>query len=535
MLDILIKNGTVVDGAGNEPFMADVGILDGKIVRIAHQIDTDAKEVIDAAGKYVTPGFIDIHRHADANVTTDDFGMVELSQGLTTIVNGQCGLAITPCPQPHKDEILDFLEPCLGAIDRNLPIEEPEAYFHLLESRPLPLNVGMCIGNGTLRMAARGFENGKLTEEQMDQVHSLMRQGLDAGALGVTMGIVYAPENCYDFDGFVEALKPMRDYGVPLVTHIRGYGDLLHGSLKEIISIAKAVDVPLHVSHMMAVGKQNWGKGLNEALAMLDEARQQGLQVTCDVYPYIAGSSQLIQILPPWYQEGGVPAIIERLQDPDMRRELVDILKKPQTRFENLVYSAGWESLLITTLGSEKNQKYVGMSIAQIAQIQGKDPYDCAFDLLIEENCNVTMVIFITDEMDILNILRYPYSSVISDSVYPKSGLPHPRLYGSFPKVLAEFVRDRKLLELPSAIRKMTSQPAQLYRIGKKGLLREGYDADVNVFDLNDIGCDASYVAPHRLAKGMYRVIVNGQVAYNEGKIVCGNAGRFLRRQEGRS
>lgn len=534
MLDILIKNGMVLDGAGNEPFRADVGILDGKIVQIAPGISLDAKEVIDAAGKYVTPGFIDIHRHADTNVLTDDFGMVELSQGLTTIVNGQCGLSITPCPAPRKDAILDFLEPCLGGVDHSLPIEEPEAYFRYLEQRPLPLNVGMCIGNGTLRMAARGFDSGRLTAEQMEQVHAYMRQGLDAGALGVTMGIVYAPENCYDFEGFVEALKPMREYGVPLVTHIRGYGDLLHGSLKEIISIAKAVGVPLHISHMMAVGRQNWGKGLNEALALLDEARQDGLQVTCDVYPYTAGSSQLIQILPPWYQEGGVPEIIKRLQDPKQRQELVQILKQPQTRFENLVYSAGWDSLLVTTLGSEKNQKYVGMTIAQIAQEQNKDPYDCAFDLLIEENCNVTMVIFITDEMDILNIIRYPYSSIISDSVYPKSGIPHPRLYGSFPKVLGEYVRDRKLLELPSVIRKMTSQPAQLYRLGKKGLLREGYDADVAVFDLNDIGCDATYVDSRRLARGMYRVIVNGKVAYSEGALVCKSAGGLIRRAEGR-
>lgn len=180
-------------------------------------------------------------------------------------------------------------------------------------------------------------------------------------------------------------------------------------------------------------------------------------------------------------------------------------MRKPQTRFENLVYSSGWDSLLITTLGSTKNQKYVGMTIDQIARIQGKDPYECAFDFLIEENCNVTMVISITDEMDILNILRYPYSSIISDSVYPKSGLPHPRLYGSFPKVLAEFVRDKKVLELPAAIRKMTSQPAQLYQLKKKGLIREGYDADVTVFDLDEIACDASYFVPYSyITSGFY-------------------------------
>lgn len=532
MLDILIKNGMVLDGAGNEPFFADVGIVDGTIVQIEPEIHADAKEIIDAKNKYVTPGFIDIHRHADTNLFSASFGEIELAQGLTTIVNGNCGLTVTPCPPSRRKEILTFLEPCLGSMDCLPHADDTESYYRYIEQQELPLNVGSCIGNCTIRMAAKGFEGGCLSEKELAQVHTYLREGLEAGALGVSMGIVYAPENCYDLDGFIAALEPMRDYRVPLVPHIRGYGDLLHKSLQEVISIAKALDVPLHISHMMAVGRQNWGRGLNEALAILDKARQDGLEVTCDVYPYTAGSSQLIQILPPWYQEGGVEKIVWRLKDPKSRRELVKILKEPQTSFENLVYSTGWDSLLVTTLGSEKNQKYIGMTIAQIAEEQGKDPYDCAFDLLIEENCNVTMVIFITDEMDILNIIRYPYSSIVSDALYAKSGIPHPRLYGSFPKVLGEYVRDKKVLELPDAIRKMTSYPARIYHLARKGLIKVGYDADMAVFDLDDIGCDADYINSRQLARGMYRVIVNGKVAYCEGKIVCNHAGRFLRRAD---
>ena len=532
MYDILIRNGILLDGAGNEGYKADIGIKDGLIAAIGTQLDEPAGEIIDAQGKYVSPGLIDIHRHADANVFTPSFGEIELSQGLTTIVNGNCGLSISPCPEPYKNQILDFLEPIIGDADHSAPIETVESYYRCVENQGLPLNVGSCIGNGTVRMAAKGFENGELSPEELNRVHAFLREGLDAGALGVTMGIVYAPENCYDLNGFIKALEPMKDYNVPLVTHIRGYGDLLHKSLNEVIAVAKALDVPLHISHFMAVGKQNWGVGLNEALAILDRARNDGMQISCDVYPYTAGASQLIQILPPWYQDGGVTEIVKRLSDPVKRRELVEILKKPQTTFENLVYSSGWDSLLITTVGLEKNQQYVGKTITEIAQMQGKDPYDCAFDLLIEENCNVTMVIFITDERDILNILRYPYSSVISDSIYPKSGIPHPRLYGAFPKVLSEYVRDRKLLELPAVIRKMTSEPAKLYRIGKKGLLREGYDADIAVFDLNEIGTQATYTDARRLGQGMYRVIVNGKVAYSEGHMTGQKAGRLLRRKD---
>ncbi|MBQ7500809.1 MAG: amidohydrolase family protein [Clostridia bacterium] len=530
MLDILIKNGAVLDGSGDSEFSANVGIKDGRIEYIGED-SPEAGETVDATGRYVTPGFIDIHRHGDAEIFRPGFGRQEISQGLTTIVNGQCGLSISPCPAEHKDEILDFLAPVIGSIDHSAPIETVGDYFALAEKQPLMVNVGQCIGNGTCRMAAKGFEPGAVSDDEYEKIHSYLREGLEAGALGVTTGIVYSPENCYDVDGLVRAMGPMSDYGVPLVTHIRGYGDILHRSLDEIIEVARRLGVPLHISHMMAVGRQNWGTGLNEALAKLDRARQSGMTVSCDVYPYTAGASQLIQILPPWFQEGGVLKIIERLSDRDKREELTDILKKPSDRFENLLYSTGWDSLLITTLGLEKNQKYVGMTVSDIAKEQGKDPYDCAYDLLIEEKCAVTMVIFITDERDIINILRYPYSSVISDSIYPSSGLPHPRAYGSFPKVLGEFCRDRKLIELPQAIRKMTSEPAKLYGIGKKGLISEGYDADICVFDLNDVSCEADYVNPRRYAKGMHRVIVGGRIAYADGDFVCGSAGKFIRRK----
>lgn len=327
MLDLLIRNGQILDGSGDGAYRADVGIMDGRIAYIGNDTP-EAGETVDAAGKYVTPGFIDVHRHGDAEVFRPGFGEQEISQGLTTIVNGQCGLSIAPCPQPYKDSILDFLAPVIGDVDHTLPIETTEDYFSLVEKQDLMINVGHCIGDGTCRMAAKGFAPGEVSDGEFDVIHRVMREGLEAGALGVTTGIVYAPETCYNADGLVRAMQPMRDFGVPLVTHIRGYGDILHKSLDEIIEVARRLEVPLHVSHMMAVGRQNWGVGLNEALAKLDRARTDGLEVSCDVYPYTAGASQLIQILPPWYQEGGVPKIIERLSDPELRRELVETLKK---------------------------------------------------------------------------------------------------------------------------------------------------------------------------------------------------------------
>lgn len=532
MAELVIKNGIIVDGTGSAPYHADILVRGGKIAGISEDFGSVSCETVDAAGRYVTPGFIDIHRHADAAVFGDDFGKIELSQGITTIVNGQCGLSLTPAAGEHKKEIFRFLEPVIGELRENLPAESTGAYLDALEKRPLRLNVGYCVGNGTLRMNAKGFNGGDLTEAEMKSVHENMEEALSQGALGVSMGIVYSPENCYSFEGFVRALSPMKKYRVPLVAHIRGYGDLLLPSVQEIIRIAEELQVSLHISHLMAVGQRNWNQSIFEAFRLMNEARERGLSVSCDVYPYTAGSSQLIQILPPWYQEGGTDEIVRRLSDQKTREELKKILSEPQTRFENLIYASGWDALLITTVGSEKNRNLVGKTVARIAAEQGKTPEDAAFDLLIEEKCNVTMVNFITCEEDILRILQYPYSNLISDSVYPKSGLPHPRLYGAFPKLLTDYVRDRKLIPVEEAVRKMTGSPASVYRIGKKGLLKEGYDADINVFDLNNVASPAGYTDPFRFGEGMERVYVNGKAAYMAQDITGEKAGRLLRRDD---
>lgn len=533
MTEFAIKNGIIIDGTGTAPYRADIRVKDGKIAEISEDLGNVSCDAIDAAGRYVTPGFIDIHRHGDAAVLKDDFGKIELSQGITTMINGQCGLSITPAAGTHRKEIFRFLEPVIGELREDLPFDTTASYLNVLEKKDLRLNVGYCVGNGTLRMNAAGFDGGALSDAEYRSIHENLEEALSCGALGVTMGIVYSPENCYDHDGFVRALAPMKKYRVPLTAHIRGYGDLLIPSVKEIIRIAEELGVPLHISHMMAVGRRNWNKSIWEAFRLMDEARERGLSVSCDVYPYTAGSSQLIQILPPWYQEGGVDEIVRRLSDRSAREELKKILSEPQTKFENLVYASGWDALLITTVGSEKNRDLVGKTVAEIAAEQGKTPEDAAFDLLIEERCNVTMVIFITCEEDILRILKYPYSNLISDSVYPKSGLPHPRLYGAFPKLLCDHVRDGKRIPLEEAVRKMTGIPASIYRIGRKGLIKEGYDADLNIFDLLEIASPAGYTDPFRFGEGMYRVFVNGKTAYSEQDVTEEKAGRLVRRVDG--
>lgn len=528
MFDYIIRNGTIIDGSANAPFLADIAILSGRIEDIRPDIPDSAKEEIDASGFFVTPGFIDIHRHADADVFTEHFGKIELSQGITTIINGNCGLSVSPCPPQRREEIYHFLQPIVGSLPGSLSFPLFSSYMKELSTYSLPLNVGCCIGNGTIRMAVKGFSKGRLSPDEVKEAHHYLRDALENGALGVTLGIVYSPENCYDVDGFTEVLAPMSDYQVPLVTHIRGEGDLLLPSLQEVITIAKRLHVPLHISHFKSVGKQNSGKGIRGGIELMDKARAGLMDISCDVYPYTAGSSQLIQLLPPEYQEGGTTEIIRRLSDVSQRRKLVEILKQPQDYFENLLYSIGWESVVVTTVTLEKNQQYVGKTIPEIARILRKDPYDCAFDLLIEENCNVAMVAYLMDEKDVLDALRYPYSSLISDSVYPGGGLPHPRLYAAFTKVLKEYVRDGKYFTISEAIAKMTSLPARVYNIGKKGLLHKGYNADINIFKLQDIDSQASYTAPRHLSEGMHYVFVNGIPVIQNTRFTGLTPGRLL-------
>lgn len=529
MFDFVIRGGTVVDGSGKAGYRADLAVKDGKIAKIAPQITEPAGQVIDAGGCYVTPGFIDIHRHADVNLFLPSFGEAELRQGLTTIVNGNCGLSVVPCPEAHRAEIYRFLQPVIGEVKAPKAFSTMEEYLALAEQVVLPLNVGMDIGNGTVRAAVKGYEPGRLNAKELAAAHEFLRSSLAAGALGVTLGIVYSPENCYDADGFVEVLQPMKEFGVPLVTHIRGEGDLFHESLREVIDIARRLDVPLHVSHLKCIGKRNWGHGVTKALQILREARDSGMDISYDVYPYTAGSTQLIQILPPDYLEGGVEEMVKRLTDPEKRRELTAILKEPQDYFENLLSSIGWENIRMSTLTLPKNQKYVGKSVTEIAKIQGKDPYDCAYDMLAEEQCKISMVDFITSEEDICTILRDPYSSVISDSVYPTGGVPHPRLYGTFPRVLEKYVREEKVLTLEQAVHKMTALPASVYHL-KKGLLAEGADADINVFKLENVHTAATYADPKRFATGFDYVLVNGQIAVDHDVMTHKPAGRMLRR-----
>ena len=529
MFDYLIKNGQVIDGTGSPAYRADVGIANGRIAAIGDLKTVPAGTVIDAEGKYVTPGFIDIHRHADAAVFRPGFGELELKQGLTTIVNGNCGLSVTPCRGEYQKEIQAYLTPITGALPEDKDFSSFAAYLKAAEAEPRRINTAMLTGSGTIRACAAGFGVPKLDRTQLKTVHDLLEQELAAGALGVSLGLGYAPDCFYSTEELIEALRPLTHSGIPVTVHMRQEGSGVVEALKEMITVAKVLHTPVEISHLKSIGKANWRRCTPEMLRLMEQARQEGIRIACDVYPYTAGSTQLVHVLPPECQQGGLEALTRNLADASFR-EMLKNRMLTGSDFENISLLVGFENIVVSSVPRDDLRQYEGGSIASIADEQGKDPFTCLFDLLQAAHCDVTMIDFITDEADIDAILRDAHSCVISDSTYPTAGMLHPRVYGTFTTLLEHFVREKHVLSVEAAVQKCTGRPAAVMGLRQKGVLAPGMDADVNIFDLAQIHTRATYQQPAQFSDGMDAVFVNGKAAILHGELTGAANGAVLRR-----
>ena len=523
MWDILIRGGTVYDGSEKDGFAADVAVSEGVIAAIGPHLNGDAAREIDARGMAVTPGFIDVHRHGDLAALRPGFGEIELRQGLTTVVNGNCGMSAAPFGPAHRREILDYLSPIIGQGDA--PTHTVAAYRAALP--PLPLNVGTLVGGGVLRADAAGLADGPLSDDQYRQLHRQMEAALSDGALGVSLGLGYAPECYYTTDELIRALAPLRDTAIPLTVHTRDEGTHVDKSVAEMLTVARALRCPLHISHLKAIGRANWGQKIPAVLQMLEEARRDGMDVSWDVYPYTAGSTQLLHVLPPEVLQGGAEAICRRLADPACRDHVKQRLQTAED-YNNIVALMGWENIYLTSLQKAEHQPFIGKSVAEIAAIQGKPEADCAFDLLIAEGGDIAMVDFIAAEEDIAAILRSSAVSVISDSTYPTAGRPHPRLYGAFVRAIEKYVAQDRVLTLPQAIHRMTAAPAAALHLQGRGALRPGFAADINIFDPKRLHETGTYAHPAQFPTGMDTVVVNGAIVLRRGALTGAKPGKIL-------
>lgn len=527
MFDTILRGGTVIDGTGRPAFPADVGITGGTITAVGNLSAAAAGRTMDVAGRTVTPGFIDIHRHADAAAFRPDYGSLELRQGLTTIVNGNCGLSAAPFGPDHAAAIRAYLRPITGDIPDTLPSASLAAYLAAL--RDLPLHTGMLVGAGILRADAAGYELEHLDEAHYRAIHCAMERALGDGALGVSLGLGYAPECFCTTEELIHTLEPLRGQDVPLTVHMRQEGAGVCDALAEMLTVARSLRIPLHISHLKAMGRDSWGKKIPRALALLEQARQEGLDVSCDVYPYTAGSTQLLHILPPEFLEGGMDAVVRRLADPHERETLAHRIEDGGG-FDDIAKLAGWDGIFLSSLHCPEDAPLLGKSIAQEAVLEHKSPLDACCDLLIREHCQVTMIDFMAAEEDIAAILRSPLSCLISDATYPTEGMPHPRVYGSCTRLLQHFVREQGVLTLEQGVHKLTQAPAQALRLAGKGVIAVGADADLCVFDPAALTERGTYQDPCQTALGMDAVLVAGQLAVKNGEMTGVKAGTLIRK-----
>lgn len=524
MFDYLINNVRILDGSGGPAYDGFAALEGGRIAAVGRVPHGEAAQVIDGGGRFLTPGFLDIHRHADAALFRPDFGQAELRQGLTTIVNGNCGLSLAPVSGLHRTAVLEYLAPIVGRAEEDFPLLAD--YRRQANASPLPLNAGMLAGMGVLRACAAGFRDGPLTEDEYRRIHAALEEALADGALGVSLGLGYAPECFYTTEELIRALAPLRRSGRVITVHMRQEGDRVVEALEEMLAVARALETPVEISHLKAIGSRNWRKAVPKMLEMIGHARAEGLDVACDTYPYPAGSTQLLHVLPPEFQAGGIDALIAALRDPGNRRQMRRRMETGRD-FENIGSLVGFANIHALSLRLPEHRDLEGRTLADIAERQGKDPYDALFDLLAEERCGPAMIDFFAHQADVEDILRSPFSGVISDATYPE-GLPHPRVYGAFPRLLETYVRHRGVLTLEEAVHKLTRQPAERFGLTGKGRIEAGADADLCLFALENIHERATWQEPRQLAEGMDWVFVGGVPAIREGRFTGQNAGRHL-------
>lgn len=529
MNSILIQNGLIVDGTGRKPYMGNV-LLKGDRIAAVGDVNQDAERVIDADGKVVCPGFIDIHRHCDAKfLQGPEFAKVMLAQGITTTVTGNCGMSLAPSPA-EPGEMYDFMEAVLGSGCAALGIRTSRQYREALEGRPLPVNTAFMAGTGSIKITVRGFSDAPWTEKDQAEAAALVEEALTEGAVGISAGIMYLPE-CYSTArDFGEILKPLGKAGKPLCVHIRGEGDSLVASVQEVLEIGRIAGCPVEISHFKCCGVKNWKKGIHQAIAYIEKARAAGQDVTCDFYPYEGGSTALTTMLPPAFVAGNMAKALARLGTPEGVEDFRKSVSVLYPDWDNYAITLGWERILISGVSDKENERFLGLSVAEAAEKFGfADGAACAAYLMNSDAGKTAIINLSMCQEDIDTVARLPYSVVISDSIYADTNTPHPRMYGAFPKILREYVGERNVLSLQEAIAKMTSRPAARMGLKDRGVLAANAYADLLIFDPSHFRDNATFAAPTRLATGLDWAFLNGQLVWQDGRCLKMDAGCLIK------
>jgi len=528
MWDILIRGGTVIDGSGGDGARADVAIEAGRIAAIGPGLPQDAQRIVDAGGLAVAPGFIDIKTHSDFVLPLNPKAESKLRQGVTTEIIGHCGFSVAPV-LPGKTQLLaDYLS---GGAPW-LPFREMSFPEYLDTFPAASVNAGMLVGHNTLRLMAMGLEDRPPRADEFAQMAELLDEGLQAGALGFSSGLFTPPGSFAAADELLRLCAVVKRHNAGYFTHIRDESDGVLEGIDEAIAVARAHRIHVEIVHMKCSGVNNWGKAAT-ALQMIARARDEGLDVDCDAYPYAAGANPLKNLLPPWVQVGGNEAMLARLAEPQMRARIAQEIA--ESGLNNWGRIPDWGCVQISI--SPNRPDTAGKTVAQLAAAEGKDPIDQLCAHLVADNGATRVLITSISEDDIRAIVRDRAALVGSDgncvATYGtvSQGMPHPRFYGTFPRIISRYVGDERLLPLAAAVHKMTGATAKALKLRDRGLLREGWRADVAVFDPDDFRDLATYADPHRYPSGARTtVIVNGVVVIDNATHTGATPGTVLRR-----
>lgn len=534
--DIVIKNGKIIDGTGNPWSKADIGIIGDSIKKIGKINESNSEKVIDATGLYVSPGFIDMHSHTDFTIMPYPKCESSVMQGVTTNVVGNCGYSLAPLNENNLHLLKGAFSPfSLKDFDYRWNWHSFKEFYQEIDKYDLAINLAPLVGQSTIRIAVKGFDQSRATKDEMNKMQQLLRESIEEGAFGLSIGLGYAPAGYTDTEELIELTKVLKDNKAVFTCHIRNYGDLLLEAVDEIIKIGEQNCLTINISHLTVKGEKNWETLMLKALDVIQNARKRGVEVYCDCYPYTAGCSPITSLLPLWALEGGTQKMLERLKNKKERENIKEDIIKNRVKENNGIQEVDLTQIVIGDCPSNRN--YEGKSLEEIIKEKNRlhEAYDCMMDIVLETNGECIQVKHFASEEDVKAAIINPNSMVISDSMGTNpsaGGKPHPRTYGTFPRFLKQYVKDRKLLSWEEAIRKITSMPAAVLRLKERGLIKEKFKADIVIFNPDLIKDKATYQQPHQYPEGIEEVIINGIVAVDKGKITDSKSGKVLYRNK---
>ena len=525
--DCLITGGRVIDGIGSTEQRADVGISDGRIAAIGDLKGSRARRTVEADGRIVCPGFIDMHSHDDFNLPVNPLCAEKTQQGVTLQVTGNCGFSPAPLPIEHVEQFTEFV----GFLDSGLAWEWNSFAEYMNRMPPLGLNVAQLVGHVTVRVRAMGVDNRAPRADEMASMKAAVAEAMSAGAFGFSTGLMYVPSTFASTGEVIELARVAAQHGGGYHTHVRDMGREVFEAIDEAIEIGESSGARVQISHMKINNQRLWGRAA-ELLQRVERARLRGVEVGCDVYPYIAGSGGLKNSLPYWVQEGGIKALLARLRDSVVRERIRVEVLDAMARGEHRI--SAWENVRIAW--SPAHPEFSGLNLREVAAREDRDPVDAYLDMILADRGDTVSIHFMMNEDDVRTFLSHDSMVIGSDGIFrgvgghADPGSPHPRHFGTFPRVLGHYVREERVFELPEAIRRMTSASADMLRLADRGRLAPGARADVVVFDPDTIADRASWIEPQLRPSGIDVVLVDGVPVVSEGEPTGATPGTMLRR-----